>query len=96
MKNMRRRLDVLERLPQFQPPPSPVEQIWHLALQKLSNEDLALLTMLTRGRDAGSYWTRSQSESEVVAACEAAVETEARQMGFRSFADAKRIAGQQR
>lgn len=91
MHNIRRRLQVLERLSPFQPAPSPLEQIERLALRSLAQEDLDLLHAIKMrqavdkqpaefsGRDAAAY-----------ASYHDALEVEARQMGFRSFAIAGR------
>jgi hypothetical protein len=95
-RQMRRRLDRLERSPKFQPPPSPLEQIWGRALELISDEDLALLRSVSEAEDAreakeaGVLQMLSPGESAALAAYEAAAETEARRMGFRSFADAER------
>ena len=43
MRNVRRRLEMLERLPRYQPPPSLREEIMRLALQTLSQQDLECL-----------------------------------------------------
>jgi hypothetical protein len=97
MQNMRRRLHMLERLPQFQLPLSPLEQIRSLALQSLSQQDLELLRTLALEQSA-EMRPRELSEREA-AACGAwgnALEAEARRMGFRSFAKAERTAGQRR
>jgi hypothetical protein len=48
-----RRLGRLEGLPQFQPPPGPLEQINRLALRQMSDEDLELMITMTRDRDSG-------------------------------------------
>jgi hypothetical protein len=96
MRNVRRRLHMLERLPQFQPPPSPLEQIRSLALRQVSDEDLELMINMTRDRDQGVCRALLQSELAALARRAAALETEARHMGFRSFAEAKRHAGQRR
>jgi hypothetical protein len=48
-----RRLGRLEGLPQFQPPPRPLEQINRLALRQMSNENLELMNTMTRDRDSG-------------------------------------------
>jgi hypothetical protein len=93
MKNVRRRLHVLEQLPQFQPPPSPLEQIEDRALRQISDEDLEVMMNMTRDLVAGVRRTISERESAMLAAHKAARETEARRMGFRSFAQAKRSAG---
>jgi hypothetical protein len=90
MKNVLRRVQVLERLPQFQPPPSPLEQIENLALRQISDEDLEVMINMTRDLVAGARQTISERESAAVAALNATRETEARRMGFRSFAQAKR------
>jgi hypothetical protein len=97
MQNMRRRLQMLERLPQFQPRPSPLEQIKSLALRSLSEQDLELLRAMSAEK-AAEMRTRELSEREV-AACAAwgvALETEARRMGLRSWAEAERAAGKRR
>jgi hypothetical protein len=93
MNNVRRRLHVLEQLPQFQPPPSPLEQIEDRALRQISNEDLEVMINMTRDLEAGVRQTISERESAMLVAHNAARETEARRMGFRSFAQAKRSAG---
>jgi hypothetical protein len=90
MRNMRRRLQLLERLPQFQPPPSPLEQIKELALKQLSDEDLALMKDMIRGWDKRVCWALSPSESAAVTSHHAALDAEARRMGFQSYADAER------
>jgi hypothetical protein len=60
MKNVRRRLHVLEQLPQFQPPPSPLGQIEDRALRQISDEDLQVLMNLTRDLVAGVHRTISE------------------------------------
>jgi hypothetical protein len=93
MRNIHRRLRVLEQLPQFQPPLSLLEQIQSLALQSVSDEDLDLLGSAAR-KQAGQSRPIELLEAEE-AACDvlrAAVETAARRMGFKSFADAARPA----
>jgi hypothetical protein len=96
MRNMRRRLDVLEGLPQFQPAASPIQKIASLALKQMSDEDLQLMVKMARDRDAGVCRTLSERELAALAADCAALETEARRMGFRSFADAERCGKQRR
>ncbi len=96
MRNVERRLQVLERLPQFQPPPSLLEQIEGLALRQLSDDDLAVMISMTRDLAAGVRTTITERESAAVAAQNAARETEAQRMGFKSFADAARIEGRRR
>src|SRR5271154_2389668 len=59
MRNVQRRLDVLERLPQFQPPPSPLDQIGRLAPKQLSNEELALMIHICSRRYPGGTAYRS-------------------------------------
>jgi hypothetical protein len=93
MKNVRRRLHVLEQLPQFQPPPSSLEQIENRALRQISDEDLEVMMNMTRDLVAGVRQTISERESAMLAVHDAAREMEARRMGFRSFAQAKRSAG---
>ncbi|SRR6266446_3620223 len=96
IRNVRQRLDKLERLPQFQPPPSPLEQIRNHALQQLSEEELELMLRLTTERDRGVCRTLLPSELAMLARDAAARETEARRMGFKSFAEAERRAGRRR
>ena len=96
MKNVERRLQVLERLPQFQPPPSLLEQIQTLAARQLSNEQLEVMFNMTRELEGGSAHTISETESAIVAAADAVLEIEAQRMGFRSFAEAARRGGRRR
>jgi hypothetical protein len=93
---MRRRLERLERSPEFRPPPSPLEQIWRRALEPMSDEDIELLRIASEEKALGVRRTLSQRESAALAGYEAALETEARRMGFRSFADAERCGGRTR
>jgi hypothetical protein len=92
MKNMRRRLHVLEQLPQCHPP-SPLQQIENRALRQISEEELEVMINMTRDLEAGVRRAVSERESAMLLVHNAALETEARQMGFRSFAQAKRSAG---
>lgn len=97
MKNVRRRLQVLERLPQLPAPPSVREQITSLALQSLSAQDFELLRDISLAQATGiGYRELSEGEAVARAAWEAALETEARRGGFSSFAEAERTAGQRR
>ena len=91
MRNVQRRLDVLERLPQFQPPPSPLDQIGRLAPKQLSNEELALMIHMLE-RDGGEGRPQSPSELAALARYVAAQDTGAQRMGFKSYADAERRA----
>jgi hypothetical protein len=95
-QSMRRRLQVLERLPQFQPPPSALEQIRSLALVQTSDEDLDLMIDMASERERGVSRILLPSEVEALASWDAALETEALRMGFKSFADAERGVGQRR
>jgi hypothetical protein len=96
-REMRRRLHALEgQLPQFQPPPSPLEQIQTLAMRDVSQEALEQMINMARDRDGGMSRTLLQSEVAAMAEYEAALETEARRMGFESFADAERRGGRRR
>ncbi len=78
MRNVRRRLHVLERLPQHRASPSQLEQVTSLALQSLSDQDLKLLSTARMGR-------RELSEEEAAAcrAWEEALEVEARRIGLK-------------
>ncbi len=95
--NLRQRLQMLERSLQFQPAPSPLEQIKRLALQSLSAQDLDLLKSVSE-EEAAELLPRELSEAEAAAcaAWGAALETEARRMGLKSFAGAKQTARQRR
>jgi hypothetical protein len=75
------RLQLLERLPKFQPWPSP-------------RTDRQLMINMTRDREAGLSRTLLPSEEAASARQGAAAETQARRMGFRSFGDAERLAGE--
>jgi hypothetical protein len=88
MRNVRRRLEILERLPQYQPPPSLREEIIRLALQTLAQEDLEYLPSTESD-------PTQLSEREVAAylAWENALEVEARRMGLNSFAEAQQTKG---
>ena len=96
MRNTRRRLDKLEQSPQFQPPPSPFQQIKNRALGQISNEDLALMRILVMDVEAGVVRAMSEEESAIWARLSAVCETEALRMGFKSFAQAERIWGHRR
>lgn len=88
MQSMRCRLAVLERAPRFQPVPDPLEGIRSLALESLCEQDFEILHALVV-KQASREQPRELSECEA-AACvvwQAALETEAQRMGFRSFAD---------
>ncbi len=97
MQNMRRRLTMLERLPRIAPPPSPLEQIRSLALQSLSAQDLAILQTISVEHAAGLGPAElSQVQAGACEAWAAALEAEARRMGFRSYAAVERTAGPKR
>ena len=95
--NVRQRLQMLERSPQFQPASSALEQIRSLALQSLSPQDLDLLKVVSE-EEAAELLPRELSEPEVAAcvAWGAALETEARRMGLKSLAEAERTPRQRR
>jgi hypothetical protein len=95
-QRMRRRLEVLERVPQLKPPPGPLEQIRTLAQQQMSDEDLELMIKMARDRDRGVSRMLLLGEGEAWERHEAALETEARGMEFKSFADAERRTGGRR
>jgi hypothetical protein len=87
--NMRQRVRRLERyLPQFQPPPTSLQRIEALALEKVSDEDLKLMILMGTDAEAGIDRPVSERELAVLTAHNARRETEALKMGFRSFADA--------
>jgi hypothetical protein len=90
MRNMRRRLHKLERLPQFQPSPIPIQEIKRRALHLVSNENLGLMKLIATDVELGVRRALTERESAMLAAHAAALDSEARQMGFRSFAHAKR------
>lgn len=91
MRNMRRRLHKLERLPQYQPPPGPLREIEHRALHQVSNEDLTLMKLIATDVAAGVRRNLTDRESQILAAQAAALDMEARRMGFKSFAHARRL-----
>ena len=93
MKDMQRRLHKLEQMPQFQPPPSPLKQIEERAIRQVSNEDLDSMIVMATASEAGAERALSEMESAVVEAFGVLRETEARRLGFRSFAQAARIWG---
>lgn len=93
MRNIQLRLSKLERLHQFQPPPGPLEKIEDRALRQLSDEDLRVMIILTADVEAGVRQTASETELAALAAYRALCEAEAQRMGFRSLAEAERIAG---
>jgi hypothetical protein len=95
-QSVRRRLEVLERLPRLQPPPGPLEQIRTLAQQHMSDEDLDLMIHMARDRKRGVSRMLSPSEVEASERHEVALETGAQEMGFKSLADAERRAGGRR
>ena len=93
MRNVRRRLHRLEQVAQLQPPPIPLEQITGRALENLSTPHLELLwAVLSAGKTDPKELT--ECEAAAPAAWQASLEAEARRMGFRSFAEAERIARQ--
>jgi hypothetical protein len=92
LRNLRRRLERLERLPQFQPPPSPLDEIARLAPPQLSNEELELMILMLR-RDGEECQPQTPNEEAAMARHDAIRDTEAQRMGFKSYADAKRRAG---
>jgi hypothetical protein len=93
MQSVRKRLQVLEALPQAQPKPGPLEQINLLALRQIPHADLELLIVITRARYTGVGRTLVPSELAALASHDAARETEARPLGFKSVADAQARAG---
>jgi hypothetical protein len=90
MKNALLRLRALERLPQFQPPPSRLHEIEDLALRQVSDEDLAVMVIMATHQEAGKDRPITERESEVLATHNAVREKEAQRMGFTSFAEAER------
>jgi len=96
MRNVERRLQMLERSPQFQPPPSPLQEIERRALHLVSNEDLQLMKLIAMDVAAGALRTLTDRESAVLVAHAAALDVEAQQIGFRSFAHAERRWGRSR
>jgi hypothetical protein len=96
MRNTHRRLNKLEQLPQFQPPPSPLKQIQDRAMQQVSDEDLAAMKIIAADLEAGVSRTPTERELAILEAHSAALETEARRMGLRSFAEAEGNSGHRR
>jgi hypothetical protein len=89
MRNVLRRLHLLEQLPQLQPPPGLLEHVRSRALRILCQEDLECLPAMEM-----PLRELSERETAACAAWKGALETEARRMGLKSFAAAKRSAGQ--
>jgi hypothetical protein len=73
MLSLRRRLSKLERSPYFQRPPDSFDPITMLALDQLTDEQLDLLILVVRDREAGLCRTLSYSESTAEAAYRAAL-----------------------
>ena len=97
MRNVRRRLEKLERLPQPRPAPSPLERIRMLALESLSQQDFELVAALVRKKAAEKQTSElSECEAAVCAAWTDSLEREAQRMGFKSLAAAQRATGQRR
>ena len=95
MKDMQRRLHKLEQMPQMKPPPSLLKQIENLALAQICYEHLVLLDILGTDRAAGVERVVLESELEALAAQNAALEAAARQMGFKSYAQARAARGKE-
>src|SRR5579871_5868107 len=94
MLSLRQRIWRLERSPLFQQPlDNPLAPIMRPALRHLSDQDLELLVTVSRDQEVGRYRALSQAESAAVAVYRTALEMEARQMGFKSLAEAERLAG---
>ena len=93
MRNVERRLERLERLPQMQPPPTPLEEIRTQALRRVSSEDLALMRILLADAQGGSRREFTDREVEVMKAYNSDLDAEAQRMGFGSYAQAERRGG---
>ena len=93
MRNVERRLRLLERSPRYKLPPTPLEQIESLALRQVSDEDLKVMMILSKDREAGMDRPFTESELDALSAHNALRETEAKRMGFASFREAERSAG---
>jgi hypothetical protein len=74
MLNRRRRLEILERSPLFQPPPDPLPVVASLALKEISDEHFELLATVVGNWEKGLCWALSQQESEALDAYTAAWE----------------------
>ncbi len=97
MQKLRQRLHMLERLSQFQPPPSSLELITGLALRSLSPQDLDILQALSK-EQAADLPPRQLSEPEVAAcaAWETALAIETQGVGLKSVAEGKVTTRQKR
>lgn len=93
MRNVQQRLQTLERLLRYQPPPTRLDQIKDLALRQVPNDDLEIMIVMAADQKAARDRPITQRESEVLLAHNAVLEGEAQRMGFVSFADAERNGG---
>jgi hypothetical protein len=65
-------------------------------MRHISDEQLEQLIIIATDLEAGVRRTVTERELELLQAQSDALETEARRMGFRSFAQAKRNGGHRR
>jgi hypothetical protein len=63
---------------------------------QVSDEDLTAMKIIAADLEAGVSRTPTERELAILEAHSAALETEARRVGFKSFAKAKRNAERQR
>ena|ERR1035437_3957437 len=66
MRNTQWRLNKLEQLPRFQPPPSPLEQIKNRAMGQVSDEDLAAMKIIVADLEAGVSRTPTERELAIL------------------------------
>jgi hypothetical protein len=94
IRSLRQRVGRLERSPRFQPPPPPptaLQQIHQLAIQHLSDEELRVLIDLYQRQEGGlEIGPLAPIEVAAIKCLAEANETEARRMGFPSYARAGR------
>jgi hypothetical protein len=90
MRTLQRRLRRLERLASVRPISIPIDLILERAAQSMSSPDLDLLVGFENGMDVEEL---SDVEADAWLRWRAALNTEARRLGFRSFAWIERITG---
>lgn len=95
IQNLRGRLNKLERSPQAQRRPTRLELIKSVALNNLDSDDLEVLLLIAKEQAAQKPLREfSEREAAACAGWNAALETQARRMGFKTCAEAEKAEGQ--